>query len=58
MRDAYWTLLGYFNSLRVLGGALLQVRDDVVISKSLLSTQQQADMTDGSRTEHSCRQLR
>ena len=30
VRDAYWTLLGYFNSLRVLGGALLQVRDDVV----------------------------
>ncbi len=28
-RDPYWTLLGYFNSLRVLGGALLQVRDDV-----------------------------
>ena len=30
VRDAYWTLLGYFNSLRVLGSALLQVRDDVV----------------------------
>ena len=30
VKDPYWTLLGYFNSLRVLGGALLQVRDDVV----------------------------
>ncbi len=29
VRDPYWTLVGYFNSLRVLGGALLQVRDDV-----------------------------
>lgn len=29
VRDAYWTLVGYFNSLRVLGGAVLQVHDDV-----------------------------
>ena len=29
VKDPYWTLLGYFNSLRVLGGAVLQVRDDV-----------------------------
>lgn len=29
VRDAYWTLLGYFNSLRVLGGAYIQVIDDV-----------------------------
>jgi hypothetical protein len=29
VRDAYWTLLGYFNSLRVLGGAYMQVWDDV-----------------------------
>ena len=28
-RDPYWTLMGYFNSLRVLGGAFLQVVDDV-----------------------------
>ena len=27
--DLYWTLLGYFNSLRVLGGAYIQVLDDV-----------------------------
>lgn len=29
IRDPYWTLLGYFNSLRVLGSALLQVEGDV-----------------------------
>lgn len=29
VRDAYWTLMGYFNSLRVLGGASMQVTDDV-----------------------------
>lgn len=28
-RDPYWTLLGYFNSLRVLGSAMLQVEGDV-----------------------------
>lgn len=27
--DPYWTLVGYFNSLRVLGGARMQVHDDV-----------------------------
>ena len=29
IKDPYWTLLGYFNSLRVLGSANLQVEDDV-----------------------------
>lgn len=29
IRDPYWTLVGYFNSLRVLGGARMQVQDDV-----------------------------
>ena len=29
VKDPYWTLVGYFNSLRVLGGARLQVQDDV-----------------------------
>ncbi|MFF1443351.1 DNA helicase [Streptomyces sp. NPDC058295] len=29
VRDAYWTLLGYFNSLRLLGAAELQVNADV-----------------------------
>jgi hypothetical protein len=27
--DPYWTLVGYFNSLRELGGALVMARDDV-----------------------------
>jgi len=29
MRDPYWTLVGYFNSLRELGGAVRLVEDDV-----------------------------
>ncbi|QAY63512.1 helicase [Xylanimonas allomyrinae] len=29
VKDAYWTLLGYFNSLRVLGAAYIQTSDDV-----------------------------
>jgi hypothetical protein len=28
-KDPFWTLVGYFNSLRVLGGARMQVQDDV-----------------------------
>jgi hypothetical protein len=27
--DPYWTMIGYFNSLRVLGAARMQVQDDV-----------------------------
>jgi hypothetical protein len=29
VKDPYWTLVGYFNSLRVLGAARLQIQDDV-----------------------------
>jgi ATP-dependent helicase YprA (DUF1998 family) len=29
IKDPYWTLVGYFNSLRVLSGARMQVLDDV-----------------------------
>ncbi|MGW6173693.1 helicase-related protein [Arthrobacter sp. NPDC055138] len=36
-RDPYWTLVGYFNSLRVLGSAYLQVYDDVRARLHLLA---------------------
>lgn len=32
VRDGYWTLINYFNSLRELGGALVLMRDDVTRS--------------------------
>jgi hypothetical protein len=37
VKDPYWTLVGYFNSLRVLGGARMQVQDDVNDRLDLLS---------------------
>src|SRR5690606_24768565 len=37
VRDHYWTLVGYFGSLRVLGGASMQVRDDVALRLELLA---------------------
>jgi hypothetical protein len=37
-KDPYWTLVGYFNSLRVLGGARMQVQDDVNDRLDLLSS--------------------
>lgn len=37
-RDPYWTLVGYFNSLRVLGAAEIQIRDDVVDRVELLAS--------------------
>lgn len=36
-RDAYWTLVAYFNSLRELGGALVLMQDDVHDSIRLLA---------------------
>lgn len=38
VKDAYWTLLGYFNSLRVLGGAYMQVIDDVPDQIKVIAT--------------------
>ncbi|MBG0814845.1 helicase-related protein [Planomonospora sp. ID82291] len=40
VRDAYWTLVGYFNSLRLLAAADLQVRDDVQDRLRLLAERQ------------------
>ena len=37
-RDPYWTLVGYFNSLRELGGALVLVQDDVGASLQELAS--------------------
>ena len=37
-KDPFWTLTGYFNSLRVLGGARMQVQDDVGDRMGLLAT--------------------
>lgn len=39
VKDPYWTLVGYFNSLRVLGGARMQVQDDVTDRMGLLARQ-------------------
>ncbi len=43
VRDPYWTLLGYFNSLRVLGGAYMQVLDDVPMRLKLVAGRQGTD---------------
>ena len=37
VRDPYWTLVSYFNSLRELGGALVLMQDDVNDSLTLLA---------------------
>ena len=42
VRDPYWTLLGYFNSLRVLGSANLQVEGDVRDRLQLVARRKQA----------------
>ncbi|MGB9631714.1 MAG: DISARM system helicase DrmA [Chloroflexaceae bacterium] len=42
--DAYFTLIGYFNSLRELGGALRLVEDDIVQRMKLLASQRKKDL--------------
>jgi hypothetical protein len=37
VRDPYWTLVSYFNSLRELGGALVLMQDDVNDSLAILA---------------------
>jgi hypothetical protein len=46
IRDPYWTLVGYFNSLRVLGGARMQVQDDVDDRLELLSRSHESPKRD------------
>ncbi|MFG1701321.1 helicase-related protein [Nonomuraea sp. NPDC049309] len=43
VRDAYWTLVGYFNSLRLLAAAELQVLDDVQDRLKVLAKQHGAE---------------
>ncbi|WP_328976675.1 helicase-related protein [Streptomyces canus] len=40
VRDAYWSLVGYFNSLRLLSAAELQVHDDVVAYLGVLAARE------------------
>ena len=42
VKDPYWTLVGYFNSLRVLGSAYLQVSDDIESERLPLLAQRDA----------------
>ena len=43
VRDAYWTLIGYFNSLRLLAAAELQFHDDVQDRLKLLAERDGTD---------------
>lgn len=40
-RDPYWTLVTYFNSLKVLGGALVLMEDDVRVTVDALAKQRE-----------------
>ncbi|WP_455680953.1 helicase-related protein [Streptomyces griseorubiginosus] len=42
VRDAYWSLVGYFNSLRLLSAAELQVHDDVAAYLEVLAAREGA----------------
>lgn len=44
VRDTYWTLVGYFNSLRLLSAAELQVNDDVEDYLRLLAERDGTDV--------------
>lgn len=46
VRDAYWTLLGYFNSLRVLGAAYMQTIDDVPDRIAVIAGRGEAEKRD------------
>ncbi|WP_227340277.1 helicase-related protein [Sphingopyxis sp. P8] len=50
-RDDYWTLLGYFNSLRELGGALVLMQDDVSDSVKLFAAARSEDEREVSNVE-------
>lgn len=49
VRDAYWTLVGYFNSLRLLSAAELQVNDDVEDYLRLLADRDGTDVRPSTR---------
>ncbi|MGW2060016.1 helicase-related protein [Streptomyces sp. NPDC001937] len=53
VRDAYWSLVGYFNSLRLLSAAELQVHDDVVAYLELLAEREEVAV----RTVANCSEL-
>jgi hypothetical protein len=55
-RDAYWTLVGYFNSLRVLGGARMQVQDDVGDRIQLVASREARPLDPDSRIELTSRE--